>query len=251
MKLRIPKCHAITHPNLYNTYSDLCLIMLLILVTPGTGRKFRRLNLSAANDELGADVCHAFPGMHAFTGCDTTSSFAFHGKKSAFKLLCDNSPLGNTIRQACSQLGSSFQSPSDECMGSLEKFVCALYCVANCTHVNDARYQLFCTKVSQSNQLPPCQDALVKHCRRANYQAAVWRQCLTASPEIPPPWEDGQGENIHSTSNDEFRDAPSFTCDKLCSMHASCRTLPLLQLLIPLLPILVLGNYVPTHIVAL
>ena len=101
MKLRIPKCHAITHPNLYNTYSDLCLIMLLILVTPGTGRKFRRLNLSAANDKLGADVCHALPGMHAFTGCDTTSSFAFHGKKSAFKLLCDDSPLGSTIRQAC------------------------------------------------------------------------------------------------------------------------------------------------------
>ena len=107
-------------------------------------------------------------------------------------------------------------------MGSLEKFVCPLYRVANCTHVNDARYQLLCTKVSQYNQLPPCQDALVKHCRRVNYQAAVWRQCLTASPEIPPPWEDGQGENKQSISNDEFRDAPPFTCDKLCSMHASC-----------------------------
>ena len=135
MKLRIPKCHAITHPNLYDTYSDLCLIMLLILVTPGTGRKFRRLNLSAANDKLGADVCHALPGMHAFTGCDTTSSFAFHGKKRAFKLLCDDPPLVSTIRQACSQLGSNFQSPSDECMGSLEKFVCVLFTVWPTAHM--------------------------------------------------------------------------------------------------------------------
>ena len=46
----------------------------------------------------------------------------------------------------------------------------------------------------QSHKLPPTKQALVQHIRRANYQAAVWKAALTASPEIPGP--DGQGWKV-------------------------------------------------------
>jgi hypothetical protein len=73
-----------------------------------------------------------------------------------------------------------------------EKFVCQLYGGGpNQTDVNKCRYDMFCTKQSQSQSLPPCQDALKKHIQRANYQAAVWRRTLEANPEIPSP--EGRG----------------------------------------------------------
>ena len=46
----------------------------------------------------------------------------------------------------------------------------------------------------QSNKLPPTKPALQQHIRRANYQTAVWKTALTASPEIPGP--EGQGWKV-------------------------------------------------------
>ena len=53
--------------------------------------------------------------------------------------------------------------------------------------VNDVRYALFCQKGSESSQLPPTKDALIKHRSRANYQAAIWRRALYARPDVPTP----------------------------------------------------------------
>ena len=39
---------------------------------------------------------------------------------------------------------------------------------------------------AESHQLPPCQDSLYKHCRRANYQAAIWKNSLRNN-DIPSP----------------------------------------------------------------
>ena len=44
----------------------------------------RLLNITAAAERLGEEVCAALPGMHAFSGCDSTSAFAHRGKKAAF-----------------------------------------------------------------------------------------------------------------------------------------------------------------------
>ena len=37
----------------------------------------------------------------------------------------------------------------------------------------------------ESAQLPPCEDTLKQHTRRAKYQAAIWRRSLVTSPETP------------------------------------------------------------------
>ena len=39
----------------------------------------------------------------------------------------------------------------------------------------------------KSAQLPPCEDTLKQHTRRANYQAVIWRRSLVNSAETPNP----------------------------------------------------------------
>ena len=89
-------------------------------------------------------------------------------------------------RQAMANLGQTFDV-SPQLLNSLETFVCSLYGQPHLTDVNEARYKLFCAKGCSSSQLPPCRDALQLHIRRANFQAAVWRMALQATPKLPSP----------------------------------------------------------------
>eukprot|EP00117_Sycon_ciliatum_P011697 scpid10404/ scgid5699/ len=163
----------------------------------GTGVKTRYILMNAISEKLGQAVCDALPGFHAFTGCDTTSAFAGRGKKGAFKLLCNNSPESAAARLAFSTLGAAFTPLATDVIDALEKFVCIMY-NTTCSRVNDARYQLFCTRSLQSNQLPPCNDALLKHCCRSNYQAGIWKRCLLSHVDAPSPNEKEQGESSNS-----------------------------------------------------
>lgn len=69
----------------------------------------------------------------------------------------------------------------------LQEFVCQMYGGRGATSVNELRYQIMWHKQGkvESSQLPPCADCLYKHSLRANYQAAVWKRCLNATPDIP------------------------------------------------------------------
>ena len=53
-------------------------------VTFGTGRGFRHLAAHEMAKILGPERCIALPMFHAFTGCDTVSSFFGRGKKTAW-----------------------------------------------------------------------------------------------------------------------------------------------------------------------
>ena len=106
----------------------------------------------------------------------------------------------------------------------------------SCSHVNEARYEKFCAKKGkiESNQLPPCQNALRKHIDRANYQARVWKNCLVPYPQIPNP--SGHGwklENSQFTIDwmtippapDSILEFLSCNCTKSCdSNRCICRT---------------------------
>lgn len=50
---------------------------------------------------------------------------------------------------------------------------------------------MFASKQTQSHCLPPCQDALRQHTKRANYQAAIWRRALFANHDVPSPENHG------------------------------------------------------------
>ncbi|KAG0716217.1 hypothetical protein GWK47_001094 [Chionoecetes opilio] len=125
---------------------------------------------------LGSGVCSALPGLHAWSGCDTVSALASQGKIKALKLVQAN----DLYLQAFTDLGSSWNVPTDV-FNSIQAFTCQLY--ARNTKIvgaNSLRYHMFCAKKGQieSGQLPPCEDSLMQHTLRANYQAAIWRRSL-------------------------------------------------------------------------
>ena len=81
--------------------------------------------------------------LHSFTGCDSVSAFAGKGKIGVLKILKGN----EGARRAFREVGQSW-TVSEDLYTSLEKFTCSMYIpVGNTTsHVNDARYELFCAK---------------------------------------------------------------------------------------------------------
>ena len=163
----------------------------LYLLT-GRGSSLRMCDATATGAKLGADVCNALLGMHAFTGCDSTSAFSGKGKKLAFDLISHGGAKGQEARRAMIEIGKSFQL-SEEALQLMEQFTCALYGRPQAGSINTVRYELFCRGKSSSSQLPPCQDALMRHARRANHQAGIWRRSLQGSASVPLPHADKQG----------------------------------------------------------
>ena len=146
----------------------------------------RLINISSIVEKLGKEVCKALPGLHAFTGCDTVSSFSGRGKKKAVQLIAEDTHLC----MAMQLLGTSFEI-SHQLSKEAGLLVCALYERSE-SDVNEVRYHLFCrAKQLQSHQLPPTKDAFEKHLSRANYVTGIWKCALEPYAKIPNPI--GQG----------------------------------------------------------
>ena len=151
----------------------------------GTLTRTRYISITNVVQRHASGICQCLPGLHAFTGCDSVSAFSGKGKLTALKL-AKRSPAFQELFQ---QLGVEWEL-SRELFMSLQEFTCLMYSSNPGTKdVNELRYHLFCARKGEleSNQLPPCQDTLQKHCERANYQSAVWRRSLESSPAIPSP----------------------------------------------------------------
>ena len=81
-------------------------------------------------------------GMHAFTGCDTVSSFAGKGKITALRLVKQQT----FYQEIFKHLGVEWVLP-DVLFQSLQEFTCKLYCSQPGTdNINELRYRLFCAK---------------------------------------------------------------------------------------------------------
>lgn len=159
-----------------------------VLFLTGTKQRRRCINVTAIGRRLGRDVTEALPGLHAFTGCDTTSAFVGKGKQSAFDLVLKDPGMCNCMKKVGEQFGETADLYS-----LCEEFVCSLYrCPGR--NVHNVRYKLFCSRSSESCSLPPTRDALEKHANRANYQSAIWRKALEKDCEIPSPH--GHGWNV-------------------------------------------------------
>jgi hypothetical protein len=64
----------------------------------------------------------ALLGLHAFTGCDTVSAFAGHGKIRSMKLMAKTQENVKLF----AELGKTFQL-SEELVNNLQEFVCKMY----------------------------------------------------------------------------------------------------------------------------
>jgi len=75
----------------------------------------------------------------------------------------------------------------DEALSQSEQFVCHLYGQADVRSINEVRLKMFVKGKCSVDCLPPTQDALHFHLKRANYQTFIWKQALTAEPDLPTP----------------------------------------------------------------
>ena len=189
----------------------------------GTGKNFRLLAAHEMARALGPDQCIALPTFHAFTGCDTVSSFCGRGKKTAWDTWMT---LDDVTRAFCALANTP--DAIDDWMEPLEQFVVLLYdCTSSQESVNQARKQLFTQK---GRGLPPTQAALIQHTKRAAYQAGhCWGQMMVAAPELPSPgWKrkDTGGWEVQWTTLPEAtkvcRELLRCGCKKGCRGHRKC-----------------------------
>ena len=170
----------------------------------GTGNSRRRINIKTTMTIHGHDVCKALLGIHAVSGCDSTSAFVRKGKVKPLKLGKQEEFL-----QAFLELGTDV-SLCDALASKLEHFACKLYSAKNYTDINKLRYdtykqrftstQVLSTEGMDLSLLPPSRSSLVMHLQRANYQVMVWKKAHVQFPTTPSPighgWKLDEGQLV-------------------------------------------------------
>ena len=121
-------------------------------------------------DYIGRSKALALPGFHAFTGCDTTSSFMGHAKGTAWKVWI--SYPAATI--AFLELSTPVED-MDELLPMLpiiETFVNKLFLGISNDHtsVDEARLDALVYKSKNFSNLPPSSDALFQKVLRTAMQ---------------------------------------------------------------------------------
>ena len=159
----------------------------------GHGNHRRLISINEAIAFHGVELCKALPGLHAFTGSDTTSAMISKGKIRTLKKLLKHLKYLLTFQNYGKE-----ERPSPEVIIESEAFTCIVFGREKCKLVSDARYELFMKKFKANKfflssfegtdmfYLPPCQAALNLHILRANYQAFVWKHAHIAFVELPP-----------------------------------------------------------------
>ena len=118
--------------------------------------------------------------FHAITGCDTTSQFYGVRKASAWKVFEDAPDL-------LEHLGEESQISADV-LAKAEAFVCKLYDPGTQeVEINKEREAAFRKSKKDLDTLPPTQDALILHRKRANYQTMLWNKALEPCPSLRKP----------------------------------------------------------------
>ena len=70
----------------------------------------------------------------------------------------------------------------------IQRFTVVLYDKTSCLNsVDEARKDLFCHKNQAMDKIPPTNNALLHHSKRAIFQAGIWTTSTEANPQIPSP----------------------------------------------------------------
>ena len=165
-----------------------------LLFETGKGIKQRLIDVSNFALQSSSEYCSALLGLHAFSGCDSTSAFKGIGKVKPIKLMQQR----NKFVKPLAELGESW-NVSDKLLSGLEEFTCALYGKPRLTDVDEVRYLMMKERCKGDgdaitgsvhvdlSSFPPCKDSLEQHIRRVNFQVGVWKRAHENSPAIPSP----------------------------------------------------------------
>ena len=187
----------------------------------GSGKTYKDIPIHHISEMLGLQRCQALPFFHAFTGCDVVSSMMGIGKKTAWNAWV-NFPEATTTFTAITQDPASLTLDSLH-MRRLERLTVLMYS-KNCAaqSVNEARKLMFTQGLKSLDSIPPTQNALFQHVKRALHTAGfVWKQSLSRLPEIPNPSDWGWEWNARTNQWVPYwTDLPDVS--KACSLLLRC-----------------------------
>lgn len=151
----------------------------------GTGQHFRYIPAHKIAASLGPDKSQALPIFHAYTGCDTVSSFSTRGKKTAW----DTWKAYEEVTPAFLALSTGPAQITDDVVAVLERFTILLYNrTSSMVNIDEARKELFTKKGRAMDAIPPTRAALVQHIKRAVYQGGhCWGNAFKVAVDMPSP----------------------------------------------------------------
>ena len=169
-----------------------------ILFETGRGNNRRCIDVTTLATSLSSEYCTALLGLHAFTGCDTTSAFKGKGKVKALKIMQNDARFQNAFQL----LGEAWKLEK-ETVDEIDRFACVLYGNKKIKEVNNLRFatlQARCGGDEISKEvkhydlatLPPCRSVLEQHVFRCNFQTRIWKLAHVPEPDVPRP-TDGHG----------------------------------------------------------
>ena len=168
---------------------DLVVIQPLtsIWVAFGMGKKYRFYHINNMYRSLGEPKSLALLMFHAYSGCDTTSAFSGKGKKSTWRAW---QAYDDATEIFVSLAKHPFQQLDVDCQQfqKLERLTVKVYDKSSplCS-INQVRKELFCHGNRAMERLPPTQDALLQHIKRAVYQTGIWATSTQSQQVIPSP----------------------------------------------------------------
>ena len=151
-------------------------------IATGTGKHFRYIPVHEVYTSLGPSRSAGLPFLHAFSGCDTVSSFTNVGKRTHWAVANSSDSFWPVFEM----LSKCPQSITESNMNTIERYAVLIYdklCKEN--SVNAARRSLV-ARGRTVDRIPPTQAALIEHTKRAAYQAGhIWGNTIIPSPELP------------------------------------------------------------------
>ena len=148
----------------------------------GTAKKCRYIPVHDISLPLGPDKSQALPIFHAYTGCDTVSSFNTQGKKTAWDIW----KVFEEVTTIFLALSTGSTEVTCDHVALIEWFTILLYNhTISKVNIDEARRELFTMKGRAMDAIPPTRAALLQHIKRAVYQGVDHLpEASTASREL-------------------------------------------------------------------
>ena len=153
----------------------------------GTGMNYTHYSINAICARLGERKSRSLPVFHSLSGCDTTSAFRGKGKKKFWQAWNAYEEVTDAFVHLAAHPFEHLDLDSDS-FQRIERLVVIVYDkTSNAMNVNSARMELFSQKSQAVDKIPPTQNALLQHTRRAVYQAGIWTTCMLSQQTNPCP----------------------------------------------------------------
>ena len=145
------------------------------------------ININEVCRKLGPK-CIEVLGLHALTGCDTTSYPYGKGKVSALNILKNHDSIGLQI------IGDPLAC-QEEVLAVGRQFFCYLYGSPTNTCMNELCYKVFSSKkdTPKIKSLTPTDGSLDQHILRSHLQAMLWKAADQKDPPAVDIWLENEG----------------------------------------------------------